>query len=342
MTVYIFIILSSIIFSFLEIMTSIKKNKVFKEIQYIYIFFIIWLYIKNTTRFDYLEYIRIFELVPYFPNLEKGYEILIVLLKEINISYLGILSIASFLFLYVFFIKYRISYIFSFLLFYFPYYFLYDFPQTRNLIMILIFMLGLSLKANLKIRFFITFLASQIHRLGNIYFLYFIIERIKRKYVYLLIIIVNLGVLLFVNYLPNMLGLIYNKTKVLSYFGNNPINYIAYLYGTLDVVLEILLVKFICKDSFKLKNKYERFIVFSLFFIGGGLYNLETIGRIWRNTSFIRFYYYSNIIFKKISIKRRLLLLYLLSIKMLIFILLKFSGKNIQVFIDLINQLELK
>ena len=181
MAIYISVVFSSFIFSLLELFTSLRKEKWFKMIQFLFLVILFVLYAFNRGNTDYENYVKIFngEMEVH----DKGYIFLSDIIKNLGGTYNYIPLVTGFFLIIYFFYFYKTDYTITFIFLYFILSFIFDFNQIRNTLCSGFLLIGLLyLNKNRKIMYLIfNIIAIFFQRFGLLILLFFILNRYDLK-----------------------------------------------------------------------------------------------------------------------------------------------------------------
>lgn len=282
MIVYILLVLLSFTLALFEL-----NNRKIKSLTYIPITLGLCIFILNKTNFDYIPYLNVFNSIPdNYLNIEKGYYFFMKIVKNLKLNYQVIPIIVGLFFFYTFFYskdnrKNNQNMIF------FPYslyHFLYDVTQIRNVAMISFVYNGLKKDKSWK-KFIYNILGILCHKLGIVYLLFFLLEKIElKKYIKIIGGIYILGMIAFPTI--KILGEIYWPEK-LGYYFNIKLNY-GFLFYYILIILDLIIIYF--SGSFKEKKteKLLKFFLFNICFLPISMLSIEFMRRIYRNSYLIK------------------------------------------------------
>lgn len=341
MYLYCFLLITSFILSFVEIITT-HRNKEYKLYQKLYILILWGLIAFNRNNKDYNGYVEYFNLGNKLKGyIEGGYLFFSEIIKYFSGSYEWILFITATFFIYVIFGCYRIKYPVAFFFLYLSYNFLYDLPQTRNMLAISLFLYGFNC-ISMKKRLFYGVLATTFHKIGAIYLLNYLTEKIKlRSYIIgcftLLIISYFLK-----NYFLNFGKVIFGdrRTEIYIEYFHGGFKYFIFYFFQIFYDCIIIMLGNLHKKILKQEEKYIKLIIFPISFLIVCFIHTELITRLIRGVFFIKIYYYFNIMFSKHYLNRKLELWILIVIGHFIFYIPNFRADKILFFLNSIEQID--
>lgn len=273
------------VLSFYEIVFDKKINKFIRNI---FIFLLWFIYGFNRDNNDYKNYLIIFEKEEY---VEKGYILLVKLVKIFSGNHNWIVLILSSLMIYVFFIRYKPKYPVTLIFIYSILNLIYDINQIRNFYAILFIYLVLKEKKKI-IKIFYIFISIGFHSISIIYLLFFYLKKLSLK---------NFKWIGSIIFIFNFIGVEILQEIILYLFPSKGEHYLS-LKPNLGWILYIivLLIDILCLYFYKNNNKrninLRKFIIFNLIFLPLGKLNIELVFRLYRNLTYIRLYYYLDIL----------------------------------------------
>lgn len=335
MKLYLFLLISTFIFSLLEISSNITRYKLYQLFQKVYIFFYLFLFIFNRDNSDYNNYVNYFEGQRWIIS-ENGYLLFTQLIKKIGGNHNIIILIVGIFSFYVIFYKYKIKYVLTFLFLYTFYSFAYDINQIRNLLVISLVLLCLDniIKKRKKYRYLIcSVLTIFFQRIGYIYIFFYLFQKVSLKnYKKILFGVFISGFLLMLNF-EKFVGIFFPEK--LYYFQNKP-RFGVTLYFIL-ILMDIILMNFI-KYNNKIDSIYEKFILYPIIFLPYSFLTLELISRVWRNTLYLKWFYFLNKVSRKTQ-KEKWIVYCILTFEM-VFYMLVWLYKNPEAILNIISQVD--
>lgn len=291
MTVYLLMIISCFLGSILE-NTKRMNKKIIKFFQKIYICFFFILIAFNRGNSDYKNYISIFD-GTYGVVKEKGYVFFNGIIKYFGGTYNYVPLIMGLLMIYVIFIIYNVKKRITLIFLYSVHNFIFDIIQVRNTFCIFFILIGLVfLKEKKKIKYLIfNVLATSFHTVGCVYFLFYLLSRIKiTKYIFALFLSFIVNTLFLDKYVLLAKNLFPSK----SYYIKINFNYGVLVFFLLFFI-DIFLISYIENTKIKYYSRerdlYIKFILFPIFFLPFGSFHGELIQRLWRNTFILKIIY---------------------------------------------------
>lgn len=280
---FIWIIILGVL-SFYEIVFDKKINKFIRNI----FIFLLWvIYGFNRDNNDYKNYLIVFEKENY---VEKGYILLIKLVKIFSGNHNWIVLILSFFMIYVFFMKYKPKYPITLIFIYSILNLIYDINQLRNFYAILFIYLALKEKKKI-IKVFYILISIGFHSISMIYLVFFSLKNLSLK---------NLKWIAIIVFLFSFIGIEVVQELILYLFPDKGEHYLR-LKSNLGWILYIiiLLIDMLCLYFYKNNNKrnmnLRKFVIFNLMLLPLGKLNIELVFRLYRNLTYIRLYYYLEI-----------------------------------------------
>ncbi|WP_416337702.1 EpsG family protein [Fusobacterium hominis] len=287
MIIYLSLLISSFFFSVLEVFTIENTKKYFQYIANTYVFVLFILFSFNRKNNDYEAYVNIFDGITTVK--EKGYVFLNYVIKYFGGTYNINLLILGILLIYVLFSVYKIEYKIFFIFLYSIYALIYDINQVRNLYSIMFVLIGLKFLSLKKDMLFILFtaLACFFQRVAFIYFLFYLLSKFEIR-TYIKAIVISFVLLLCFIIKSQDIMLLVFPDKMVYYLSNNPNHgfVLYYLYFLYDIFLLIYLRK-----NLDIESVYFKFILFPIIMLPTSYLFLELIGRLWRNSLYIKLFY---------------------------------------------------
>lgn len=344
MTIYIILLVTSLFFSFFEI-SSRTKSIGMLIIQKMYIVILWGLFVFNRGNADYETYNIIFEVADKEINIEKGYLLLNIFIKNLGGNFNWILFLVGSYFIYIIFVIYKIKYPISLFCIYLSYNFLYDLPQTRNLLCISLILHGLWFLSLNKPKIYILFnlVAITIHKVGIIYLLFYFLQKISlRKYIYIVFIGMILAVI-GLDILPSIGRKIFFANKVEEYLAKSNKGIVVYLFYLVQVILDLIIIVMLNRGNKFLKKDiiFIKFILFLLPFSGVMFLNTELFIRLYRNIFVVKFFILSNLLFRRKKITSKLKYWFIILVLHVSFFITNFRAEKYEFFINLIQQIEI-
>lgn len=290
MSGYFILILSTFITSILENLKNINKKflKFFQKIC-IVLFFILISF--NRDNSDYNAYVNIFNRGFNDGVREKGYLFFTESIKYFGGSYNIVPFTMGIFMIYVLFKKYKVKDKATLILIYALHNLIFDIIQIRNTFCVLFILSGIYLlQKNKNIGYLIyNLLAISFHKIGIIYLLFYILNKIKLKK-YIILIVLNNIISLFISNIYTFLIIKFFPTKVayLKIEFNRGV-LIFYLLTLIDIILTVYIEKNRKKD--KQREIYLKFILFPILFLPIGIFTSELIQRLWRNAFLLKIIY---------------------------------------------------
>lgn len=301
MVIYISVVFSSFIFSLLELFTSLRKEKFFKIIQFLFILILFILYAFNRGNTDYENYVKIFngEMEVH----DKGYIFLSDIIKSLGGTYNYVPLVAGFFLIIYFFYFYKTDYTITFIFLYFMLSFIFDFNQIRNTLCSGFLLIGLLyLNKNRKIVYLIfNIIAIFFQRFGLLILLFFVLNGYDlKKYKKIVFIALILGFCL-MNFFPYILNNFFpDKAYYLEKKTHlSPLAYAIYLSINL-IILKLMETK----EKLKEEDMYKKMILFPIIFLPTSLYFLEILARIVKFSNNIKWFYFLKYTRKKKNLKK--------------------------------------
>lgn len=334
MEIFILLIAVTLTLSIIEFFkVNIYLKKYFFKITSFIIFIIIgfnrWSHDYENYLNRYENYIKLKEngfifLVKYIEKYSpiKGHEVILIIIsilvvllfrklisKEVNISFIFFLYSIYPLFL--------------------------DINQTKNLYMYIFFSLGIVCLVNgKKFKFlFLTFIGTQFHRVGILYFPIYFFRKMSRKKAYKIFLL-----LLFLGFILSDIGLYFAN----KYYGDKLILYIRkeksmtpYFYLFM-IIADMILVYIVEKKYRKIfegydLNLYSIILVYPIVYIPFFFY-VGNISRLYRNLFIFKYLFYSKIAYKVDSKDRVLICLYGFFLAVLNLILYQVISPDVEFF----------
>lgn len=304
---YLVFIISSFFFSILELFTNVTRYTAFKLIQKVYIFILFILFIFNRDNNDYLNYVKIFNGEASFS--EKGYMFLIQLLKYLNGNHNIIILILGILLLYVVFYLYNTNYPISLIFLYSIFCYVLDINQIRNLFCVLFVLIGITFLQNKKKYKYLLFntFGFLFHNIGYIYVLFYFFQKLNiRKYKKVIFYLFICSCLVLPFFKKIIMELFPRQAPRYLFYKPNIGMIIYYFFAVTDII--ILSIGNKHKKLINEEKIYIKFILFPIIFLPSSYLTLELISRIYRNSFFIKWFYFFRYIKNK---NRRIVILFL-------------------------------
>ena len=336
MDIYLLLTFSSFCFSFLELFTDIIRKKFFKIIQYFYIFLLSIIFIFNRENSDYNAYLLFFKERNDIVH-ERGYLIFTDIIRLMNGNHNIVILILGLLMIYTFFYLYKSHYIISYIFLYSIFVLIFDINQIRNLYCILFILIGIKFLSKKKdiAYLLLNFLAISFQRLGLIYLIFYILQKFTLKTYIKFISIIFISSLLLqdviINYATNIF-----PDKIFYYLRyKQNMGHLLYYFLILMDVLFLLIAFYKNKKKLTILEKLcVKFILFPIIALPFSSFVLELIIRLWRNSMYIKWYYYLKFLRKDNKKQKNFLLWSLLLFQQLTYIFILFySNKSNTIYI---------
>lgn len=332
MQLYLFLIFSLFIFSCLELFT--QKNEYIRTIQKIYISIVFVLLTFNRKNSDYKNYLKVFDGEKNIVS-EKGYLFFVKILKILGGNHNLILLILGCLFFFVIFYLYKKKYEITFIFLYLIYLFMYDINQIRNLFCILFILIGIKFLGKNKKYFYLIFniLAVSFQRLGYIYFIFYFLQKLKLRNYLKVIGMLFMGGIFFIPIFKKMMIILF-QDKAMFYFAQTP------RFGMLLYYIFIVMDIFLLKKLYYKNNKelLLKFILFPIIFLPYSILSIELIRRIWRNTLYLKWFYFLKLLENE-NYKKKVIVYFVLFSQQFMILSIEFF-KDPRRVVDLISQIK--
>lgn len=227
-----------------------------------------------------------------------------------------------------FFYLYKINYKISLIYIYVLHCFILDINQIRNLFCILFIYIGLFYLKNKKSIKYLIFniIAIFFHNIGYIYILFYLLQKFNfKKYKKVIFYIFFSGYLVLFSFDDIFLKIFPSQAPRYLFYKPNLGKLIYYLLAIIDIV--ILLIGNRGKKIKSEEKKYIEFILFPIIFLPFSYFTLELMSRIYRNSFFIKWFYFFRYIKNK-NKKSSIFILWILIILQQIIILIANIYKN--------------
>lgn len=319
---YLILVASCLFFSLFEL-----NNKKIEKVNKIPVVMILLIFMMNKTNFDYLNYVEIYKKVPFdVENVEIGFIYFLTILKQIGFQYHMAPTLVSIIFVSVLFLgsnKNNDNAIIIFL--YSIYYFIYDINQIRNLLMLIMIILGIKYG---KKYFLFNLLGVFFHKFGLIYIVFGFLKRVNlKKYIKIIVVLFLVGLLMLpiikfvsLKIFPEKLGYYYAKIPEFGFF-------IYYIMVSIDLLV-IYFVRGYTNNT-ELQETYLKFFLFTIIFLPFSALSMEIMQRVYRNAFLIK-----NIFITQ-KLKKRSLIE-----KLVLFLVMIFNAA-LPLFVDLRGNFEL-
>lgn len=317
MSIYLYLVFSTFIFTILENFTNVTKKVYFKCIQYFYVFVLFILFAFNRDNADYRNYQSIFN-GTYGVVKEKGYIFFNNLIKKCGGNYNFVLLILGILVILVIFKLYGVKKKITLIFIYAIHNMIFDIIQVRNLYCVLFILIGIKYlqKRKDKIYLFYNFLAITFQKIGYIYIIFYIFNKFKlRTYIKILLFSFLISIISkdFLNLIAN------NFFPEKAYYFQNTIRKGILIYYCLFII-DVFVVFYInYKKKISCEEEvYIKFILFPIIFLPFGGYFFILIERLWRNTFLLKLLYCLNL--SKIKKKKLKYIILILLIQQIFFL----------------------
>ncbi len=296
MLLYVIVLLILFVSSYLEVLIKRKDQGLQKLFSYIYIIPIFLLFAFNRDNNDYQTYQILFE----YKMDDFGYEVLKKIVKSFNGNHNWIIFTTASLSFYILINKKNIFYRITLLFLYYISNLLYDINIIRNTLMITFVYISLRFLENKKNILSIIFviLASTFHKVGIIYFIFYLLYFILRKKYFSitkkLLIMIILVTPFFVLSLETF------QMILMKYIGEKANYFEIVKLGAVTNVVQVffdVLLMTIYKNELKKDGEIDvnfKFFFFTLLFLPFCFINKEFYNRLYRNSLFAKWYYFLN------------------------------------------------
>ena len=319
---YLILVASCLFFSLFEL-----NNKKIEKINKIPVVMILLIFMMNKTNFDYLNYVEIYKKVPIeIGSIEIGFIYFLTILKKIGFQYHMAPTLISILFVSVLFFGSNKNNDNSIIIFlYSIYYFIYDINQIRNLLMLIMIILGIKYG---KKYFLFNLLGVFFHKFGLIYLVFGFFKMVNlKKYIKIIVVLFLVGLLMLpiikfvsLKMFPEKLGYYY---AVIPKFG--------FLIYYIMVSIDLFVIYFVqgYTNNTELQETYLKFFLFTIIFLPFSALSMEIMQRVYRNAFLIK-----NIFITQ-KLKKRSLIE-----KLVLFLVMIFNAA-LPLLVDLIGNFEL-
>lgn len=323
------------IFGILSCTSIIYKfsDKLLKAINYFQALLLMIIFSFNRFNNDYVAYQNYFSENPDF--LEWGYRKLIIAIKMLNGNHNWIILTSGFFLINFYFLKNKNRYSSVIAFVYILNNFLYDITQIRNTLLLICLSYGIyySMKKN-KYYYIWCFLGTIFQSLGIIYLGYGLLQKIRIKNFFKIIILGNVFGFIFIELLM-MILIKYFPEKANIYILER-VSLIKILFCYILVGVDLLIFKFLKVSESKNQyyKKIYKFYLYLIIFMPLTMLTLEIFARMYRNIFLFKCILITSN-FKNLGTKKKLIA----TICLIFSTVLPIVSYNFKFYINLINNL---